>query len=132
MFKFDHGKLLRIAPPPAFLAEQQAPPSLGTSLASHAQLQRLYVRTPDVEHTALVLRASIRFHAAAERAARCQPHGGRRPPSTYATISPEEKVLYNASSRYVAADRLALNALFRPYNELLTELVGHADFRWDY
>ena len=28
------------------------------------------------------------------------------------------------------ADRAALDELFSPYNELLTELVGHPDFSW--
>ena len=67
----------------------------------------------------------------ARRVGRCQAHGRRGAPSTYATISPEEKVLYNESTRYVAADREALEELFAPYNHLLTDLVGHADFRWD-
>ena len=68
---------------------------------------------------------------AAEGTPRCQPRakkGGRRP--TYETLSPEEKVQYNQSSKYVAADREALDALFAPYNRLLTELVGHDDFAW--
>ena len=65
---------------------------------------------------------------------RCQPRGrkGGRNTRTYDTISPEEKVLYNASSDYLraASNRDALDELFAPYNDLLTELVGHRDFSW--
>ena len=70
--------------------------------------------------------------AAAAPSGRCQPRGrkGGRASRTYDTISPEERVLYNQSSAYVAADRAALHELFAPYNELLTELVGHPDFAW--
>ena len=42
----------------------------------YAQLQRLYVRTSDVEHTALVLRPTIRFHAGRGTDASCPPRGG--------------------------------------------------------
>ena len=92
--------------------------------------------------------------AAAEPSGRCQPAGGGRPkpaggakatgkrastlrsdrrrtPSTYATISPEERILYNRSKLEIARDPEAYEALFGPYNELLSELVGHQGFRWD-
>ena len=69
--------------------------------------------------------------AAARPSGRCQPRG-RKGGRTYDTISPEEKVLYNASSDYLraASNRDALDELFAPYNDLLTELVGHRDFSW--
>ena len=46
------------------------------------------------------------------------------------TISPEERVLYNASARYIKGDRATLNAFFAPYNAMLAELVGNPDFTW--
>lgn len=70
---------------------------------------------------------------AAKASGRCSPGsvgGRRRTPSTYATISAEEKVLYNRSKAYVARDREAFDALFGPYNQLLSELVGHPGFGW--
>ena len=55
----------------------------------------------------------------------------RKTPSTYAIISPEERILYNMSKRALAEDREAYDFLFGPYNALLGELVGHADFGWE-
>ena len=69
---------------------------------------------------------------AAKPSGRCQPRSrkGGRASRTYDTLSPEEKVQYNASSRYEKADRAALDALFAPYNRLLAQLVGHREFTW--
>ena len=63
---------------------------------------------------------------------RCQPASrkGGRASRTYDTLSPEEKVWYNESSKYKEADRETLSALFAPYNQLLAELVGHEAFAW--
>ena len=63
---------------------------------------------------------------------RCTPRArrGGRATNTYNTISPEERILYNSSKRYIKADRATLNAFFAPYNRLLTELVGHEAFTW--
>ena len=66
--------------------------------------------------------------AEVKRGGLCTP--ARRRVSTYSTISPQEKVMYNRSKRYVAADAAALRELFTPYNALLTDLVGHTDFGW--
>ena len=55
---------------------------------------------------------------------------GGRASRTYDTLSPEEKVWYNESSKYKEADRETLSALFAPYNQLLAELVGHEAFAW--
>jgi hypothetical protein len=63
---------------------------------------------------------------------RCHPGArkGGRAAHTYDTISPEERVLYNHSAAFVRANRLYFDELFRPYNALLTELIGHPDFSW--
>ena len=63
---------------------------------------------------------------------RCTPRArkGGRATNTYKTISPEERVLYNASARYIKGDRATLNAFFAPYNAMLAELVGNPDFTW--
>ena len=66
----------------------------------------------------------------------CQPrsgHGsgsGHKPAATYMALSPEEKVLYNASAAQLERERPSFDALFAPYSALLTELVGHPDFGW--
>ena len=65
--------------------------------------------------------------AEAKREGKCTP--ARRHRSTYMTISPLEKVMYNRSKKYLAADAHVLRELFAPYNALLTDLV-HPEFGW--
>ena len=59
----------------------------------------------------------------------CDPRGKKRAKSTYATLSPSEKVLYNLSKAHLATERRTYRDFFAPYNELLAELVGDT-FRW--
>ena len=61
---------------------------------------------------------------------KCDPQSSRRAPSTYRTLSPSEKVLYNRSKAQLASGRHAFSAFFAPYNELLVELVGHQAIGW--
>ena len=91
----------------------------------HASLLRLLGRFSGLYAGDDLLKAN-------EPGGRCQPRSrrGGRAVRTYDTLSPEEKVQYNESVRYEKADRAALDTLFAPYNELLSELVGHKDFTW--
>ena len=69
--------------------------------------------------------------AAAKRSGQCRPDGGKRRPGTYSALSPSEKVLYNRSAARVAsaAGRSERDALFKPYDELLAEIV-HPQLSW--
>jgi len=60
----------------------------------------------------------------------CSPHGRGRPPSTYKTLSYEEKLLYNRSKARLTAERSTYDAFFAPYNDLLSDLVGDPAFGW--
>lgn len=67
--------------------------------------------------------------AASRADGHCNPRGKKRAKSTYATLSPSEKVLYNRSKAHLATERRTYRDFFAPYNELLAELVGDT-FRW--
>ena len=105
--------------------------------------QFLFLRYEDLMRmdTEAVLKLIARFSglsvdaniiAAAKKRGLCQPRGtSRKGQSTFARLSPSEKVLFNASKARLRSPevRRQLSSFFTPYNKLLSDLI-HEEFRW--